>query len=1094
MATPPPELPLRTVEIKVDEEVIAIDLDGLDRDPEDLLLLLKDGTGSFTAGQLAYLASEYWRKGWLDSTEKVANAAIEHLRDLGNITALPALYSLLANIQLAYARGAPKHILSNPRSDDQRASSSKEVFLNGAAAFLNLAEKAEVAVGVQKATLGHLTRGIYLLSTRSMDEALRSFEGVLQMKPTNIVALLGKARILYARRQHREALRIFQQVLRYNPKATPDPRIGIGLCFWALGNHEKAKMAWQRSLEVHPNDWPAKLLLGIESINQSKDTKKPDEERAAEYKNGLTMIEQVFKADKTCASAANALSELFLRRGEFPKALKLAEHTIQFADTLAVVSDGHLRMARVSHAQNMIEDAAKHYEIAAENSPHSTLAQVGLAQLQVKADETLAAIHTLEKLTQPRADKPDNNGPCLEALIMLASLRSHPRPALSSSDAAQERTRARELFDTVTKLIEAPDASRSHRLLGEDVEMYVEIARLWQTENLDRASKALQEAVRIRKASGSSVHPKLINNLAAVKHLEGEPSVAQVLYEEALPNALSLEGEEADTLSTTILYNLARSYEDQGETGMAKDAYKKLLGIHPEYVDAKARLALMLIASKQYDEAHQLLKQGLSSPERNGNIRALYIYFLCHVPSLYKAARSFTYNLLKDDRHDVYALCAAGFLHYQEARENRHRDPASLASRSELFIKSANIFLSALQYDPACAVAAQGLAIIIAEDVLEANQASDEASLRLRHARNTRQALDIFAKVRESLSDGSVYINMGHCYFARDEYDKAIESYETASRRFYNGQNVSALLFLARTWFAKATKASSFTAMRQALKFAQQALHIQANDKAILYNLAMIEQKTGELLFSLGPEKRTLADLQYGIEHAAHAQKLFASLAADTSGLLPYNTDIANERRKYGDTMLRKSTDQLAAQEKYETENRARLEVARKARQEEKERLDAIQREKAEEERRRAEAMAERRRKATEEAKEWAARARAESDEEEIKKQEKSRKAAARKTAKAEESGEDGEPKERKRKRRLKSKKAANSGEDEKEEALFTDDDAATGDAKPRRPRAKKRAVDDDEGENENDLEAGARGKKRKTFKSKETISDSDEE
>jgi len=378
--------------------------------------------------------------------------------------------------------------------------------------------------------------------------------------------------------------------------------------------------------------------------------------------------------------------------------------------------------------------------------------------------------------------------------------------------------------------------------------------------------------------------------------------------------------------------------------------------------------------------------------------------------------------------------------------------------------------------------------------VLEAGQATDEASLRSRHARNTRQALDIFTKVRESLSDGSVYINMGHCYFARDEYDKAIESYETASKRFYSGQNVSALLFLARTWFAKATKASSFAAMRQALKYAQQALHIQANDKAILYNLAMIEQKTGELLFSLGPEKRTLADLQYGIEHAAHAQKLFASLAADTSGPLPYNTDIANERRKYGDTMLRKSTDQLAAQEKYETENRARLEVARKARQEEKDRQDAIQREKVEEERRRAEAMAERRRKATEEAAAWAARARAESDEEGVKKQEKSRKAAARKTAKAEESGEDGEPRERKRKRRLKSKKTTNSGEDEKEEALFTDDEPATGDAKPRKPRAKKRAVDDDEGENENDQEAGARGKKRKTFKSKETISDSDEE
>jgi hypothetical protein len=34
--------------------------------------------------------------------------------------------------------------------------------------------------------------GIQQLATRSMDDALRSFEGVLADKPTNLVALLGK--------------------------------------------------------------------------------------------------------------------------------------------------------------------------------------------------------------------------------------------------------------------------------------------------------------------------------------------------------------------------------------------------------------------------------------------------------------------------------------------------------------------------------------------------------------------------------------------------------------------------------------------------------------------------------------------------------------------------------------------------------------------------------------------------------------------------------------------------------------------------------------------------------------------------------------
>ena len=98
-----------------------------------------------------------------------------------------------------------------------------------------------------------------------MDDALRSFDGVLAEKPTNVVALLAKvnfvqpqslmanmskARILYTRRNFKESLRLFQDVLRYNPNCLPDPRIGIGLCLWAMDQKAKAKAAWQRSLEV----------------------------------------------------------------------------------------------------------------------------------------------------------------------------------------------------------------------------------------------------------------------------------------------------------------------------------------------------------------------------------------------------------------------------------------------------------------------------------------------------------------------------------------------------------------------------------------------------------------------------------------------------------------------------------------------------------------------------------------------------------------------------------------------------------------------------------------------------------------------------
>ena len=52
-----------------------------------------------------------------------------------------------------------------------------------------------------------------------------------------------------------------------------------------------------------------------------------------------------------------------------------------------------------------------------------------------------------------------------------------------------------------------------------------------------------------------------------------------------------------------------------------------------------------------------------------------------------------------------------------------------------------------------------------------------------------------------------------------------------------------------------------------------QALHLQPGDKAIMYNIAMIQQKSAEMLFALPPAKRSLSDLQRVIEQASHAQK-----------------------------------------------------------------------------------------------------------------------------------------------------------------------------------------------------------------------------
>lgn len=66
------------------------------------------------------------------------------------------------------------------------------------------------------------------------------------------------------------------------------------------------------------------------------------------------------------------------------QALKLAERTIQFADTLTVLTEGYIRAGRVSHAEGEFSPASKFYTSAIEGQPKHVLGAIGMAQMQMQ--------------------------------------------------------------------------------------------------------------------------------------------------------------------------------------------------------------------------------------------------------------------------------------------------------------------------------------------------------------------------------------------------------------------------------------------------------------------------------------------------------------------------------------------------------------------------------------------------------------------------------------------------------------------------------------------------------------------------------------
>jgi RNA polymerase-associated protein CTR9 len=69
----------------------------------------------------------------------------------------------------------------------------------------------------------------------------------------------------------------------------------------------------------NPGEWPAQLLLGLEAINASKNDNLTEEEMAHSFLTGTKLIEKAFNANQKSAAAANALCELFLRKGNYKR-------------------------------------------------------------------------------------------------------------------------------------------------------------------------------------------------------------------------------------------------------------------------------------------------------------------------------------------------------------------------------------------------------------------------------------------------------------------------------------------------------------------------------------------------------------------------------------------------------------------------------------------------------------------------------------------------------------------------------------------------------------------------------------------------------
>lgn len=563
------------------------------------------------------------------------------------------------------------------------------------------------------------------------------------------------------------------------------------------------------------------LLLGLAHLNASKDPTFPGGEsaRTEEYSKGIELIQAAFKQDNTSAAAAGPLANYFLLSGR-PGAIKLAERMIQFADARILASEGYLHLARSLHSTGD-PLALNVYQQSSELFPDQLLALLAEAQFLIASDSWPAVINSYENILRrhPR---------CVEALCAIASVHAHLAfTDPSAIDSMAERKKAKEAFEQVLRLFasgkEAAEGVQDHvvnkyiakservRELAKDEQMFIEIARVWDDDPVggERCLRAYREAMRVIEGlvgdntddSSPANLPKLLNNIGVLEYHRNDPVAAQTSIEEALLKVgenINKNGghvsEQDDAVLSVCTYNRGVVLEALGDDEAAIECYKQILSSHPEYLEAKARLALIALKlahgperNRHFENANAYLKEILTTNHTNLEVRALQSYYL-YQAGLHRNLKDFARTTLSIDPNDAYALTARGMIAYQEARENRDMSKEGLKNKQQTFVRSAQYFERALSQHKHSAIAAQGIAIAIAEgflgtgidpttnDTASSGGANGSGSSVNAMAKNTRDALTILNKVKESLNDASVYVNIGHCHFHRDEWERAIES------------------------------------------------------------------------------------------------------------------------------------------------------------------------------------------------------------------------------------------------------------------------------------------------------------------------------
>ncbi|KAK4501192.1 hypothetical protein PRZ48_006999 [Zasmidium cellare] len=1071
------------VDVPVGGDIVALDTTQEIDDIEELADMLQDENVETKWWLIIALA--YVKQGHVTIAIDVLKKADEVMQQGRQQDRLSVLLCL-AWVYVWKSRRAPR-----PKTQDAK---NKDEWLTAATSVLNDASKinpsyaplflARGTVSLLRAALKPPERSELLRqASKCFDDAYRASGG------KNVLAIMGKARVQFSWGKFADAYQLYQQVLERAPDMIdPDPRIGIGACLWQLGHKEHAKEAWERALQLNENSKAANILLGLYHLQQTGQYHPNDPEFRSLYQKAMTTYTQTaFKLDDMQPLTCVTFGGYFLLRKTWANVERLAKRAQDYTDISAVASDAWYLLARKEHHLDNLNAAADTYnrsdQARGNGDPGYVPAKFGIAQIKALQQDFDGAKFQLEKMLSTNKS--------VEVMTLLGVLHAEDvftsQAAGSKEDKSDARKKAIGLLEQVR--VAWKDSKKK---VQPDSAVLLNLARLYELDQPDKALACLQQVEQMeleeisdddlpedveddevarRDAKRNMLSPQLLNNIACFYFQAEKLPQAREYFQSALRSSVSIQDKDGsndtDALVSTISYNLARTYEAEGLEKEAEDIYNGLLARHPDYIDAKTRRAYIALQTNP-TQGTERVKQLMEANPGNLELRALYGWCLNKtkkktlVLAEDQEQKHYKHTLMSYDKHDIYSLTGMGNLNLTVARDIPKKTDQHKERATKTYMRAVEFFDKVLTLDPKNALAAQGMAIALVEDKKDATS-----------------GIQIFSKVRESIKDASVHINLGHVFCDMKQFSRSIENYELALQRSRD-KDPQIISWLARAWFNRARAEKNIEYFKTSLDLSRQALEQSPDNVDFQWNVAYVQSQLAQQMISQPEMNKQLVDVEKSMQDLLEANKSFMEIAKKPNP--PYAPAEIEQRAAMGNTMQKQLDTAIKKQAEYERKNASRLEEARKRREDEARKREEEKRaaeEKLEEERQK---IKEERERMMEEDRQLIARRLEE---------EKAREEADYTT-----DPETGERKKRERKPKEKRQKRKKKGED-----TDTDGLDGTGDegAKRSRPRSRNASAPDSDGEaprrkKKRRLERKGQAVKSSKYKSAETIEDSDED